>query len=55
MAFLEKKKLVHRDLAARNVLIADDNTAKVSGRLVATYGGADTVKIIIAGLSYNHN
>ena len=34
MAFLEKKKLVHRDLAARNVLIADDNTAKVSGEVV---------------------
>ncbi|KAI0214329.1 Tyrosine-protein kinase CSK [Lamellibrachia satsuma] len=37
MAFLEKKKLVHRDLAARNVLIADDNTAKVSDFGLARY------------------
>jgi c-src tyrosine kinase len=30
MAYLESKEVVHRDLAARNVLIAEDNTAKVS-------------------------
>ncbi|XP_065836431.1 tyrosine-protein kinase CSK-like [Oscarella lobularis] len=30
MTYLESKEVVHRDLAARNVLIAEDNTAKVS-------------------------
>lgn len=30
MAYLESKHVVHRDLAARNVLVAEDNSAKVS-------------------------
>lgn len=30
MAYLESRHVVHRDLAARNVLVAEDNTAKVS-------------------------
>ncbi|XP_058802342.1 tyrosine-protein kinase CSK isoform X2 [Phymastichus coffea] len=30
MAYLESRHVVHRDLAARNVLVAEDNSAKVS-------------------------
>jgi serine/threonine protein kinase len=30
LTYLEQNHIVHRDIAASNVLIADDNTAKVS-------------------------
>jgi serine/threonine protein kinase len=30
LIYLEQNRIVHRDIAASNVLIADDNTAKVS-------------------------
>ena len=30
LTYLEQNHIVHRDVAASNVLIADDNTAKVS-------------------------
>ncbi|CAF4280605.1 unnamed protein product, partial [Adineta steineri] len=30
LAYLEQNHIVHRDIAASNVLIADDNTAKIS-------------------------
>ena len=30
LVYLEENHIVHRDIAASNVLIADDNTAKVS-------------------------
>ncbi|CAF0801007.1 unnamed protein product [Rotaria sordida] len=30
LAYLEKNRIVHRDIAASNILIADDNTAKIS-------------------------
>ena len=30
MEYLERKAFVHRDLAARNILVAEDNTCKVT-------------------------
>ncbi|CAF5221692.1 unnamed protein product, partial [Rotaria magnacalcarata] len=30
LTYLEQNHIVHRDIAASNVLIADDNTAKIS-------------------------
>lgn len=30
MDYLEQKRIIHRDLAARNVLVADENTVKIT-------------------------
>ncbi len=41
LAYLEQNRIIHRDIAASNVLIADDNTAKISD-----FGLAKTIETI---------
>lgn len=42
LIYLEQNRIVHRDIATSNVLIADDNTAKISdfglAKLIETKG-----------------
>jgi len=41
LTYLEQNRIIHRDIAASNVLIADDNTAKISD-----FGLAKTIETI---------